>query len=191
LKFPILFEIPESGGMMKKLTVLIVIFFSMALSLSHAQAAVVEITDGQYYQHYNLAFGALNMLGGSVENLAVHSQATVSIQAGQVNTLWAYPESVINILGGSVGEIVIGTDSQQQQAVVNLFGNALQYDQLGPGPVSLQIQGLYANGHTLNIRWLDEADPASQYSHMFPTPEPATILILTLGTIMLRKKHRS
>lgn len=176
---------------MKKLTVLIVISLSMALSLSHAQAAVVEITDGQYYQHYNLAFGTLNMLGGSVENLAVHSQATASIQAGQVNTLWAFPESVIDILGGSVGEIVIATDAQQKNAVINLFGNSLQYEQLGPGPVSIQIQGEYANGHTINIRWFDEADPSAQYSHMFPTPEPATILILTLGTIMLRKKHRT
>lgn len=176
---------------MKKLTVLIVIFFSITLSLSHAQAAVINITDGQSYEDYTISSGTLNVLGGSVQNLFVHNQTTVSIQAGQVNTLWAYPESVINILGGSVGEIVIGTDSQQQQAVVNLFGNALQYDQLGPGPVSLQIQGLYANGHTLNIRWLDEADPTAQYSHMFPTPEPATILILTLGTIMLRKKRRT
>ncbi|MCJ7692952.1 MAG: PEP-CTERM sorting domain-containing protein [Sedimentisphaerales bacterium] len=177
--------------MMKKLAVLIAIFFSMALSPNQAHAAVVDITDGQYYQDYTVASGTLNVLGGSVENLTVRSQATVNIQAGQVNTLWAYPESVINILGGSVGEIVISADSQQKNAVVNLFGNSLQYEQLGPGPVSIQIQGEYANGHTINIRWLDEADPASQYSHMFPAPEPATILILSLGTIMLRKKRRT
>jgi len=174
---------------MKKLTVLIAILFSMTLSLSHAQAAVINITDGQSYENYTISSGTLNILGGSVQNLFVHNQAAVSIQAGQVNTLWAYPESVIDILGGSVGEIVIGADSQQKNAVVNLFGNSLQYEQLGPGPVSIQIQGEYANGHTINIRWLDEADPASQYSHMFPTPEPATIVMLTLGTIMLRKKR--
>jgi hypothetical protein len=177
--------------MMKNLTVLIAILFLMTLNLSHAQATVINITDGQYYHDYNVVSGTLNVLGGLVENLAVRSQATVNIQAGQVNTLWAYPESVINILGGSVGEIVISADSQQKNAVVNLFGNSLQYEQLGPGPLSIQIQGLYANGHTLNIRWLDESDPAAQYSHMFPAPEPATILILTLGTIMLRKKRRT
>ena len=61
---------------MKKLTVLIAIFLSIVLSLSHAQADVVEITDGQYYQHYNLAFGTLNMLGGSFENLIRESASS-------------------------------------------------------------------------------------------------------------------
>ena len=176
---------------MKRSAVLVAILCSMTLSLNCAQAAVVEITDGQHYQHYSLAFGTLNMLGGSVENLAVHSQAALSIQAGQVNTLWAFPESVIDILGGSVGEIIIANDSQQKNAVINLFGNSLQYEHLGPGPISMHIQGEYANGHTINIRWLDESDPAAQYSHMFLTPEPATILVLTLGTIMLRRKRRT
>lgn len=175
---------------MKKLIILLAgIYISMALSSNQAHAAIVNITDDQYYQDYTVSSGTLNLLGGSVENLTVRSQATVNIQAGQVNTLWAYPESVINILGGSVGEIVIGIDAHQQLAVLNIFGNSLQYEQLGPGPVSIQIQGLYANGHTINIRWLDEADPASQYSHMFPNPEPATILILSLGFVILRKKR--
>ena len=183
------FEVSKTEGMMKKLAVLIAILFSMALSSNQAHAAVVDITDGQYYQDYTVAPGTLNLLGGSVEKLTVRSQATVNIQAGQVNTLWAYPESVINILGGSVGEIVIGIDAHQKLAVLNIFGNSLQYEQLGPGPVSIQIQGLYANGHTFSIRWLDESDHTSQYSYMFPNPEPATILLLSLGFVILRKKR--
>ena len=193
--------------MMKKHTISIVLLLSLILTFSQARATVTNITDGESYGSYCVQSGTLNVLGGRIncwlnaggtstvnvlggmiQNMNVRDQAMASVQAGHINTLYANPNGQINLSGGYIHQLVIGCGDQQGPSV-NIYGRNLNYEHLGPGPITALITGSWANGDLFCIRVQHNGEGGPhRYFHMAENPEPATVLLLAFGGLMLRKR---
>lgn len=194
---------------MKKHTISIVLLLSLILTFSQARATVTNITDGESYRNYSVDSGTLNVLGGRIscsldaagtstvnvlggliQNMTVRDQAMASIQAGYINTLYANPNGEINLSRGYIHQLVIGCGDQQGPNV-NIYGRNLQYEHLGPGPINALITGAWANGNAFCIRVQENGDAGPyRYLYMAESPEPATVLLLAFGGLILRKRKR-
>lgn len=194
--------------MMKRHTISVVLLVSLILTFSQARATVVNITDGESYGNYSVQSGTLNVLGGriscsldaggtstvnvlggSIQAMTVRDQAMASIQAGYINTLHANPNGEINLSGGYIHRMVVGFGDQQQCPQVNIYGRNLHYEHLGPGPITARITGTWANGNAFCIRVQENGEGSPYgYLHMAENPEPATVLLLAFGGLILRKR---
>jgi hypothetical protein len=193
--------------MMKRHTVSIVLLLSLILTFSQARATVTNITDGESYRSYSVQSGTLNVLGGRIncslnaggtstvnvlggmiQNMTVRDQAMASVQAGYINTLYANPNGQINLSGGYIHQLVIGSGDQQGPSV-NIYGRNLNYEHLGPGPIAARITGSWENGGAFCIR-VQHNGEGGPYGHirMAANPEPATVLLLAFGGLILRKR---
>lgn len=177
-------------------------------SSGNATGAVINIEDGQCYGNYTIVSGTLNVsggfvdglnaagtstaniLGGLVENLAACDAATVNVSGGQVTSLYAAPASIINLSGGLVGEITIISDLQGSLPAVHIFGTNLEYEYLTSDPFSVQVTGCWANRNAFTIHVRTNEMAAHRYLFMHQVPEPASLSMLAIGALLLKRKHK-
>jgi len=169
------------------------------------ESGTVNMSDGSV--PYLLAYDTSNVdiSGGSVsESLRVNDNSNVDISSdGSVNYLWVYESSTINISGGSVyclptynysnvdisgGSVSIL--SARDTSEITFYG----YDFRTLGGLSFDGNRVLGTG-TLVGRWFDgtlwstniETNQAD--ATILVVPEPATLLLLSLGMVMLRRKR--
>jgi len=81
-------------------------------------------------------------------------------------------------------EALYATDA----SVVNIYGYAFNYDPLGGSRNGGQLTGFWEGGNPFSIDFLDNIETGSTYyDHVVLIPEPATLLLLGLGAVMLRR----
>jgi hypothetical protein len=91
--------------------------------------------------------------------------------------------STLNIYGGSIEGGP--TDFAVYESIVNIYGTEFNY---GFGPISATegtIIGTFADGKSLNLTF-DRPSGAIILNYV---PEPATLLLLGLGSLLLRKRE--
>ena len=86
--------------------------------------------------------------------------------------------STLNIYGG---DLISGRPYFSESSMVNIYGYGFNYD-------SYILTGFLADGSSFLFNEL----PSDTYSHMnlIVIPEPMTILLLGLGTMLLRKQRQ-
>ena len=104
------------------------------------------------------------MLGGSVD--------WVNVGGG----------SVVNLYGGEIADSLGASGS----SVVNIYGSAFAYDALGGQSSRGQITGLSLDGTEFAI----DLYTVDTYPHINFVPEPATVVLLGLGGLLVRRRRR-
>jgi len=108
-------------------------------------------------------FGVANMTGGSVDRISATDSGVVNVFGGDVlERLWASDSSVINIYGYELAK----TDSG------GIYGYGV-------------VTGFLTDGTYLSV----DLSNAEAYEHINLIPEPCTLAVLALGTLLLRRKR--
>ena len=189
---------------MKKTSIML-ISVVMLLLASPVQAIDVDfysdatIEDGDVYTNV-FVYDTLpdsttvNMCGGSVAGFLTYESSTVNIYGGEVyGGLATLNLSTINIYGGSVechsltvndsstlnvygGGLYVGNSPGfSESSTVNIYGYDFNYD-------GFRLTGFLSDGSAFLFNELS----FDKYSHMNLIPEPASLLLLAFGGLLLR-----
>ena len=143
--------------------------------------ATADITGGEIGFILSYDNCGLNIYDNSIIDLVKpFDTSSVYVYGGEINTIFTLGSSITNIYGSALNEI-----SAIDSSTVNLFVESYQLDPTG---------GAYYDG-LLTGTWLNSSDNFSielvgdeTINHLNFVPEPATMLLLGLGGLMLRRR---
>lgn len=142
-----------------------------------------EINDGDSYfelEIYNDV--TLDIFGGDIYYVFAFDSTITNWYDGQMTYFVSNDNSIANIYGGILFGLGSGENSQ-----INLYAYDIQHHLTGGHWDSGWVEGRYfmTNRHFEFDLWGQDT-----YSHINIVPEPATILLLGLGSIIVIRKRR-
>ena len=141
--------------------------------------AIVNIYGGNIYE-LQPAGGHSYVFGGSIARVATNNSSVVSILDGSINEIDSYVQSAVSISGGSISNL-----SARYQSTITIYGTNFNYDYGAISDIFGTLQGTLANGDAINADFYRYATTAS----IVLVPEPATLLLFGLGSLMVRRKR--
>jgi hypothetical protein len=137
---------------------------------------------GYNFEVWVINDAVLDVLGGEMKSLRSIDLATANVYNGDIEWLETWDNGVINIYGGNM--IWLGA---WDSGLINLYAYDVTYHPTGGGTWGDKewIEGTFYSGNNVFSLWLynDEA-----YSHVNIVPEPAILLMLSLGSLLVRKR---
>lgn len=192
---------------MKSISLFILLFSAMALGATNQYSGILSVGDSDSHDSIFIWNEAeLDMDGGTVQSLDMFNFSTADISGGSITQgvyVWdditidisdgdigwnldASDDSTVNLHGGTIDDWLYATDN----SVVNIYGYDFDYDPDAGGWNGGQLTGLWMDATPLTIDFLDNiAVDSTYYDHVNLVPEPTTLLLLTLGAVMLRKRR--
>jgi hypothetical protein len=155
-------------------------------TLGACNYSVVDISGGSILDLNAYNFSAVEISGGNVNTLDTYNSSTASISGGSITGLYPHDSSTVGISGGSITQL-----AAYDYSVVTLYGQnfcvggGLAFDGervLGTGILS----GEWMDG----TRWVVNILTNRLTATILAIPEPATLLLLGLGAVMVRKRCR-
>jgi len=139
-----------------------------------------EIVDGDVYGEVSIYNDVtLDIFGGDIFRLAAYDNTYTNWYGGDMHTLWARDNSIVNIFGGDLLVLAAAENS-----LVNLCAYDVVIETTGGHYDQGYVTGkFYSND---DFFYFDTAKDA--YLHINIIPEPATIFLMCLGGVFLRKK---
>ena len=139
---------------------------------------IVDMLGGVLLTLSTYDFSTTNIHGGEISwGIDTYDSSTVSIYDGTITChfLGVRDTSTLNIYGGNLD--VTNSPTFYETGTVNIYGYGFYYDE-----VLGVLTGNLQDGSTFIFR---ELSP-SNYSHLNLVPEPTSILLLGLGSLILR-----
>jgi hypothetical protein len=122
----------------------------------------------------------LDIFGGDTARLAAFDTTYTNWYDGEMNTLWARDDSIVNIYGGT-----LDTLAASENSLVNLCAYDIVITHTGGFWDDGQVTGKYYVG---DIPFIFDLWGQNTYLHINIIPEPSTLLLLSLGSIILIKR---
>ncbi len=141
--------------------------------MDHSQATIIKTSplvegDGGIWEIRATAYSNLTFTGGAVHRLTIGTYATAQISGGQIDQIWssyALPDPSRIILTCNPGYLLSYTND-----------------------IVTGISGTWRDGSDFNIQLVNPAGSSTVFSNMTIIPEPATMLLLAVGGMLIRRK---
>ena len=148
------------------------------------ESSTVNISDNNHSSPFAISAGDNSTInfGGTAKGweFDVLNLATMNITGGAIDDLTTCNSGVINIYAGDILD-VWGQDS----TVINIFGYNLLKVSTGGAYGHGFVHGYYGNNSYFDIDFMG----SDTYSHVNLIPEPATLFLLALSGLSLRKRR--
>jgi len=161
--------------------------------------SIINITGGEIQTLETFNTSTANISGVSIYGVSAWDYTTVNLSVtGNVTTLGARVSGTINMMGGTVeylgaidsgtiniyGGIITESLGAWNDAVVNIYGYDFNYDPMGGSRDGGQLTGYWMDGSAFII----DLYGTDTYSHINLIPEPCSLLLLTIGCLLLKRK---
>ncbi len=199
--------------MRSKSILMLAVAFSLGVFSGEVQAANLIVTsdmsmyDGYYDEGGGIQDGyTLDMYGGTIIGaFSVSWDAVLNLNGGHIASLHNI-HGRLNMFGGSITYFYAGFDEgaylyggnvttmESFDAPIHVYGYDFQYID-NPGPIGINggyLTGYWEDNTYFSIGCRDEPGSWSTYYDgvvLHEIPEPTTLLLLTLGAVMLRRKR--
>jgi hypothetical protein len=144
----------------------------------------VDMSSGYVYYLESHDSSAVDFTGGSMRHLSATDSSSADITGGRVQYLFSFHSSTVDISGGDIALLYAWDDSDVTFYGQNFSGSDglfLDGDRvLGTGNLS----GEWMDG----TRWSVNIGHNDHTATILAIPEPATLLLLGLGSVILRRK---
>jgi len=142
-------------------------------------ATVVDMLGGSIDGTLSYDASKVNVYDGEIRwGILAADSSTVNVYGGTINleSLGVYPSATVNFYGGSL--LVGNSPSLWDLSTVNIYGYGFDYDGQS------RLTGFLLDDSPFLFRELLPAD----YERLNLIPEPATILLFGLGSVLIRKR---
>jgi len=148
---------------------------------SSANISGGEISAGWAHHH-----GTLNFSDDAIgDYLGVDDFGTINMSGGSIGRVIGRDDGIANLYIGSISSYIAAHDS----SIVNIFGYDLYKSDSGGAYGDGIVYGLWTDGTPFNIALRDdEFGPTFPNIYLHEIPEPGTLILLGLGSLVLRKK---
>jgi len=153
-------------------------------TLNSYDSSNINIFGGQTYHVTVYDTGTVNILDNTnLYTLFAEDSGVVNMSSGIVGRIGAGEFGVVNMSGGLVRDDLAAGDS----SVINVYGYNLAKFPTGGKIGDGFVLGEWENGITFNFYFYG----SNTYSHIIlhEIPEPATILLIVIGSIVLRRRR--
>ena len=117
---------------------------------------------------------------GGIWEITTSSYSELNISGGEINDLDSYGESIINLSGGQIlGDLTVYNDTSW----VHIYGYGFNNDPFGGSPLT----GFWADDTAFSINLVDSTISTYDQIIFHEIPEPATLILFTLGGFLLRR----
>jgi hypothetical protein len=169
--------------------------------------AIIDISGGIVTALGAYDSSTINLSGGVLDSLSATEYSTINLSGDtQIGGLGNYDSGITNMYGGTVGSMKVGSsnpvnlhggvisDYLKAVSTVNIYGYGFEYDPLAGDYRGGQLTGFWLDDTPFSIDLFGDpggpsSAPIDTYSHIVLIPEPATILLLGLGGLFLRKRN--
>jgi hypothetical protein len=136
-------------------------------------------------------FSATNVTNNATVNISSNASVAMAeaygfgifnVYSGNIGQLIANENSIVNLMGGTITTFI----GAELSATINVFGSDLAKTNTGGLYGDGQVTGFWQDGSPFTINFLG----SGAYSVTNLIPEPATFLLLGVGTFLLRKSKR-
>lgn len=162
------------------------------------------IEDGDVYDIVSIYdtppdYTTVDMFSGSVITLITYDSSIANIYAGEITgSIETHNLSTVNIHGGSVsldflavegsstlnvfgGDFLVGNSPMfSESSTVNIYGYGFDYD-------GFELTGFLSDSSPFTMREVSQSD----YEHITLIPEPSSLILLALGTLVLRRRKNN
>lgn len=146
--------------------------------------AVLDVVGGEIVKLGTAGFATVNVYSGTIEWLwsgePMGDKSVVNIWGGDIDRLMAYEDTVANLWAGAVNWVAADED-----AMVNLYAYDVRVHLPAAHYEPAWLEGKFIIDDSYFA--FDLAGPGT-LSHINIVPEPATVMLLGLAGILLRKR---
>ena len=143
--------------------------------------SIINISSGSLSGAHAYNNGKVNFSGNAISlRLAAVDYGIANMTGGVVEYLAAGDSGTLNIYSGVVTDSLYASGN----SIVNVFGHDFYYDPSGGMSDGGQLTGFWLDDTSLSI----DLYGVNTYSHINLIPEPSMLLLLGLGSVVIRRK---
>ncbi len=174
----------KSTGEGKKtvLTLLILLSIGSPLMATSWYSGHYELVDGNSYGEVRIYNDVtIDIYGGDISYVYAYDDTLTNWYDGEMYYFATSNNSIANIYGGTVNIGLAAVDS----SIINLYAHDIVITHTGGNWDDGQVFGKY---NLTDESFIFDLWGSDTYTHINTIPEPATLLLLAFGTLIIRKK---